>query len=56
MQELSDQITGCEIDSFRLYGEEASAEPWVASFGYTTNSFGGFLFGCPAWLRSAIAE
>jgi hypothetical protein len=40
--ELEEKINNGIATAFRVYNEAAGAIPWSASFGYTTNDFGGF--------------
>ncbi|WP_258911206.1 hypothetical protein [Pseudomonas putida] len=42
MTELEEKINNGTATAFRVYNEAAGATPWFASFGYTTNDFGGF--------------
>ncbi|WKV49484.1 hypothetical protein [Dickeya fangzhongdai] len=42
--DLKEKIENNEITAFRLYCEKKGFQPWVASFGYTTNDFGGFFY------------
>ncbi|NIF22085.1 hypothetical protein [Candidatus Pantoea multigeneris] len=40
--DLEKKINDREVTSFRLYNDKKGSTPWLASFGYTTNEFGGF--------------
>ncbi|MCX8957465.1 hypothetical protein [Erwinia psidii] len=42
VDELENKINNKNATSFRLYSEKKGCSPWLASFGYTTNDFGGF--------------
>ncbi|AFK72472.1 hypothetical protein D3C76_746860 [compost metagenome] len=42
MTELEEKINNGLATAFRVYNEAVGAIPWSASFGYTTNDFGGF--------------
>lgn len=42
--ELKGKIGKNAIETFRIYCEAKDAQPWVASFGYTTNAIGGFCY------------
>ena len=53
--DLESKINDGEVTSFRLYTEKKGHTPWLASFGYTTNEFGGFFHldaQCPSELFS----
>ncbi|KGM25758.1 hypothetical protein KS18_24595 [Photorhabdus luminescens] len=40
--ELKEKILAQEATAFRIYCEQEDYTPWLSSFGYTTNEFGGF--------------
>ncbi|WP_426576257.1 hypothetical protein ACP179_17305 [Xenorhabdus stockiae] len=40
--DLKDRILAQEATSFRMYCEQGDHKPWLSSFGYVTNEFGGF--------------
>ncbi|KGA43386.1 hypothetical protein L2164_13450 [Pectobacterium brasiliense] len=42
--DLKKKIELNAVTAFRIYCEEKGVKPWVASFGYTTNDFGGFYY------------
>ncbi|MEW5289575.1 hypothetical protein ABW286_10360 [Erwinia papayae] len=42
VSELKERIYHNDATSFRLYSEKKGHLPWLASFGYSTNEFGGF--------------
>ncbi|KMJ44108.1 hypothetical protein AB204_16085 [Xenorhabdus khoisanae] len=40
--ELKEKIFTQEATAFRIYSEQENHTPWLSSFGYITNEFGGF--------------
>lgn len=42
LPELKAGLSSGEMKAFRLYAEKPGAQPWLASFGYMTDEFGGF--------------
>ncbi|KHK50201.1 hypothetical protein PI87_23805 [Ralstonia sp. A12] len=42
LPELRAGLSSGEMKAFRLYAEKPGAQPWLASFGYMTDEFGGF--------------
>lgn len=39
---LEEKIRSGDVSAFRIYHENGDIDPWVASYGYSTNEFGNF--------------